>query len=352
MKSFDSRTYSINDFLEWDKSRQLVLDPKFQRRSVWTDKAKSFLMDTIIRGKPIPKIFIRQRINVSTRSSIREVVDGQQRLRTILSYLKDGFAISRGHHPKYGGHLFSQLAEIDENIQSQLLAYEMSVDLLIDLPDSEVLDVFSRLNSYAVVLNEQEKLNAKYFGPFKTLADRIGHKYFSYWSEQGIFTSQRIMRMEEVTLVADLLIAMVAGVHAKKQIKSYYAEFEKEFGYNCEALETRFDATLARISAIFSEGLRSTEFRRPHVFYSLFTAVDHALNGLPELTAERPLITDHTIPRIRSGLDRVETYFQAKDTAELPKEARQFLEDSRRATTDVQVRKRRTEFLLKLMQEG
>ena len=98
MKNFDSRTYSINDFLEWHDKGQLVLSPKFQRRSVWTDNAKSYLIDTIVRGKPIPKVFIRQSINVSSRQSIREIVDGQQRLRTIISFLNDGFVINKRHN--------------------------------------------------------------------------------------------------------------------------------------------------------------------------------------------------------------------------------------------------------------
>jgi hypothetical protein len=63
MKNFDSRTYSINDFLEWSKNDQLELNPRFQRRSVWTDSARSYLIDTIVRGKPIPKVFIRQKLN-------------------------------------------------------------------------------------------------------------------------------------------------------------------------------------------------------------------------------------------------------------------------------------------------
>lgn len=88
MKNFDSRTYSISDFLEWYSNGQLELNPKFQRRSVWDDNARSYLMDTIIRGFPIPKVFIRQKLNVTTRNNIREVVDGQQRLRTILSFCK------------------------------------------------------------------------------------------------------------------------------------------------------------------------------------------------------------------------------------------------------------------------
>src|SRR3972149_11758879 len=103
MKSYDSRTYSINDFVEWDKAKQLELNPRFQRRPVWTDKAKSFLIDTILRGKPIPKIFIRQKINVSTKTSTREVVDGQQRLRTILPFFNDGWVVSKRQNPRHGG---------------------------------------------------------------------------------------------------------------------------------------------------------------------------------------------------------------------------------------------------------
>ena len=181
MKNFDSRTYSINDFLEWEDKKQLELSPKFQRRSVWTDTARSYLMDTIVRGKPIPKIFIRQKINPQTRVSIREVVDGQQRLRTILSYLHDGFQISKRHNAQYGGLFFSQLNQVDAEIQTNILNYELSVDLLVNMPDPEVLDVFGRLNSYAVVLNEQEKINAQHFGPFKTLADSIAHTLNDFW---------------------------------------------------------------------------------------------------------------------------------------------------------------------------
>ena len=54
----DSRIFSINDFVEWDRQKQLVLNPAFQRRAIWNDKAKSYLIDTVLRGKPIPKRFI------------------------------------------------------------------------------------------------------------------------------------------------------------------------------------------------------------------------------------------------------------------------------------------------------
>ena len=174
MKAFDSRVYSINDFVEWNAQKALELAPKFQRRSVWSPAAKNYLIDTILRGKPMPKVFMRQKINVSTKASIREVVDGQQRLRTILSSINDSFPIRRQHNVEHGGKVFSQLPP---EIQEHVLTYEMSVDLLTNLPDAEILDIFGRLNSYAVTLNEQEAINANHFSYFKVLADEIDYKY-------------------------------------------------------------------------------------------------------------------------------------------------------------------------------
>ena len=171
MKAFDSRVYSFNDFVEWNARKALELAPKFQRRSVWSRAAKSYLIDTILRGKPMPKVFMRQKTNVSTKVSIREVVDGQQRLRTILSFVNNSFLIRKQHNIEHGRKVFSQLPP---EIQEHILTYEISVDLLTNLPDAEILDIFGRLNSYAVTLNEQEAINANHFSSFKVLADKIG----------------------------------------------------------------------------------------------------------------------------------------------------------------------------------
>ncbi len=344
MKSYDSRTYSINDFIEWDAAKQLELNPKFQRRSVWTEKAKSYLLDTIIRGKPIPKVFIRQKINVSTKTSIREVVDGQQRLRTILSFIKDGFVVSKRHNSTYGGLVFSQLPE---DIQSQILSYEISVDLLINLPDAEILDIFSRLNSYAVLLNEQEKLNADHFGPFKILADKIGHKYNAFWTAQGILTSKQVMRMQEINLVADLLIAILVGIKSKKQIRKYYDVYEKDFEGDTAEIEYIFDSIIEKLQQIYPEGLSDTEFHRLHIFYTVFVFVAHRMYGVPGLpssSARVPLQIELT----RDRLERVDELFSEEDVMRLTPKEREFLDDSRRATTDEAVRKRRTEFLLNI----
>lgn len=346
MKSYDSRTYSINDFIEWERNKQLELNPAFQRRAVWNDKAKSYLIDTILREKPIPKVFIRQKINVLTKTSMRDVVDGQQRIRTILSFIKDGFVVSPRQNKEFGGKVFSDLPE---DTQAQLLSYEISVDLLINLPDADILDIFGRLNSYAVILNEQEKINALHFGPFKLLADSIGRKYYDYWTKQNILTKQQVLRMQEVNLVADLLIALREGIKSKKQITKFYNTYENEYDDDVAVVEKCFDDVIEKIAELYPEGLVDTEFSRVHLYYTLFTAVAHCLYGLKGLAARRHDLNPAGVQRARNGLDRVSEIF-ADPTAEgLSETERTFVQDSRRATTDETVRSRRAAFLLGLM---
>lgn len=347
MKAFDSRAYSISDFLEWDEKKQLVLSPKFQRRSVWTDNARSYLMDTIVRGLPMPKVFIRQKLNVQTRQSIREVVDGQQRLRTILSFVNDGFTISKRHNPKYGGLYFSQLSSVDELIQGTLLNYEISTDLLVNMEDAKVLDIFSRLNSYSVTLNEQEKINANHFGPFKVLVDRLAHSYNDFWLNNRILTSSKILRMGDTNLVADLVIAMCVGIKSKKQIKNFYSQFEKEFHFDDEIIRGQFETCINLISDLFGDGgIASSEFRRVHIFYSLFTAVYHCLYQLPGLDYKTVPLRDVNLFRVRNNLTKIENLFSLEDVTALEGEEMQFLTDSRRATTDTAVRIRRCKYII------
>lgn len=344
MKSFDSRVYSVGDYQEWDRNGQLVLSPRFQRRDVWSETARSFLMDTIVRGLPIPKIFIRQTIETTTGKSVREVVDGQQRLRTILSYVRDGFVIRKSHNSEFGGLYFSQLPPAS---QIAILNYELSTDLLVNLTDAQVLDIFSRLNSHAVILNEQEKINASHFSDFKKLADSLAHENFEYWTRNRILRDAQVLRMQDVALTADLLIAMCDGIQSKKQIRAYYSEFERDFPHDAEVLRDQFRGTLATIAAMYPEGLATSEFRRIHLYYSLFLSVFHmqfGLRGAPPVPSA-PINPQQA--RIR--LDHVESVFAADDLTELSTADREFLNDSRRATTDASVRERRTNYLLGLI---
>jgi hypothetical protein len=339
VKKFDTRTYNVSDFVEWESRGQLQLSPDFQRRSVWSQKAKSYLVDTIIRGKPIPKLLITQEIQ--DRRNTRIVVDGQQRLRAILEYVEGGFPISRAHNRDLAGRRFDQLPT---EIQTELMKYEVGVDLLYDLPYRDILDIFARLNTYTVKLNGQELLNAKYVGYFKQLVYELGYKYVDYWIESKVLTKAQVTRMLEAELAADLVISILEGVQTNKNVEQFYRGFEEDFD-NVDDIEDKFDSIMSYIAAIYpAKDIEATNWSRIHLFYTLFTVVGNALYGFKGLEkASRPGLTVKNVGRVRVILDnissRYDDYTEEKIAEEsVPKAWADFIQRSRRATTDTGAR--------------
>lgn len=156
-------TNSVADFVEWDRQGRLRLNPVFQRRAVWSPDAKSFLIDTILLGYPIPKVYIRTTFDTETQVGIRDVVDGQQRLRAVLEFSRNQLTINR-RSEHFRGKKYSDLTSDQKR---SFLGYSIGVDHLISATDDIVLEVFSRLNSYTVTLNGQEKRNAQYNSDLK-----------------------------------------------------------------------------------------------------------------------------------------------------------------------------------------
>ena len=224
---FNTQTFTISDLYNWHKTHELFLQPKFQRRKVWKPIARSYLIDTIVRGLPMPKIYFRVQVDPQSIKSVREIVDGQQRLDAIFSYIDNKFAVSRTHDSIAAGKKFSALAP---HVQSAILSYDLSSDLLIGADDAQVLQIFARINSYSVTLNAQEKRNARFFGPFKELAYSLGTAHLAFWLDNRILTNQAIARMAEAELTSELVVALLAGLQDKKSsLDRYYKQYEDSF---------------------------------------------------------------------------------------------------------------------------
>lgn len=360
MKNFDTRVYSISDFLEWRRNQVLDLSPAFQRRSVWTRAAKSFLMDTVIRGKPMPKILITQELK--DQKNVRTVVDGQQRLRTIIGFVAGDFTMLKAHNPLYHGKKFD---ELPEEVKSDIMKYEIGVDVLFDISLSELLDIFARINAYSVILNTQEKLNAKYLGVFKTYAYELGHKFASYFVSGEILTDKKVSRMAEAQLSSDLLVALSSGIQTVKNIESIYKKYEDSDGVPLELEKARdtFFKTMSMLSVIYPpEEIRNTNWSRQHLFYTLFTCVAHAISPIPayspksktsdDFDAPRPVLNMESVGKWRAALDEISARYDlytADDAPTPPKEFLEFIDFSRRRTTDTEARVERTKFVLKAL---
>ncbi len=302
-QAFHTRNYSVRDFEEWSQRGELVLQPKFQRRDVWSDKARSFLIDTIVRGKPIPKLYMRQDTNPKTRRTIREIVDGQQRLSSVLNFLKDAFRISKSHHETLGGKTFS---ELDTDTQRDILKYEFSVDLLQDMPDPEVFNIFARINMYSEKLKPQELRNSSWYGDFKSSVYLLAEEFTTFFVVNKIFTEKAILRMAEAEFITDLLQAMQDGIQAgSKPVRDkVYRTYDNTFP-NRKAHERRFRETFDTISGVFGSDLAQSEFRAIRLFYPLFCAVCHMKFGIPKLKAERVALKSSDYPKLKMSLEAI-----------------------------------------------
>lgn len=339
MEAHKPRTASINDFREWDSREALVLAPEFQRRKVWSDKAKSYLIDTILNGFPVPAVYVRQQIDLKTKKTIREVIDGQQRISTILDFIKEIFPVSKVHNKKYGGMKFS---ELPDDVKEKFLDYDLSVGFLVGADDSDVLEVFSRINSYTIVLNTQEKLNAEFSGKFKQVVFNLGREHLEFWRKNRILTNYNIMRMKEAELCTDLVISMIDGIQDRKKIKFYYKKYDDDFPQEDKVIK-QFEKCIDSIAEIYEDKLIESSFRRTTMFYSLFCAIYDLLYGLPESNSPKIQIKKEMFKAIRSALLRLEEELSKKEP--LPKYF-EFVDASKRHTTDQSRRKLRYQTIL------
>lgn len=282
----DRGTYTPEDFRIWDGSKTLVITPKFQRRGVWSTPIRSFFIDTLLRDMTVPPIYLRTTQNETKTKQIREVVDGQQRIRCVLEFMDNKFRLSKNLNPQWAGKLFASLSQEQ---QSQITNYPISSETFKGISDQQVLEVFCRLNMNGVPLNKQELRNGRYFGVFKQTCYSLALSYLEFWRKHKLFTEQSIARMLEVELTSELLIAGNMGMQDKKgTISDYYEKWDDSYPEE-KRDEKRFHEIMAAISETFgSETLAQTAFRRPPMFYTLYCVVYHHVYGLPTITRQSP----------------------------------------------------------------
>ena len=195
----DKAVYTPSDFLLWQEHERLVITPKFQRRSVWSLNARSYFIDTLLRGMTVPPIYLRITQNTAGTQTVREVVDGQQRIRAILDFISEKFRLAKSLKAAWAGKRFSQLTNGE---QQRIQSFGFATEVFPGISDQEVLEVFCRVNMYGVPLNKQELRNGKYFGRFKQTSYDLALAYLEFWRHHRIFSERSIARMLEVELTS------------------------------------------------------------------------------------------------------------------------------------------------------
>ncbi len=252
--------------IAWINARRndesLEISPAFQRRAVWLERERSELMATIVSGLPFPEIYIHVVTDADTGKQRHIVVDGQQRTTSILMFIDND--VSLPHSAPFNGEYFRDL---DDRQKESFWDYKIVVRSLRKTNEAEIRDIFARLNTNNVTLNEQELRNARYVGRFIQAAQRFADN--PLFEKMGLFTARDMRRMQDIEFASELLVRQIAGVTNKKDLlEETYAAYEEEFPDEAQ-YETEFTTAMSMIWSIYDEKNPSLLKTRGN-FYSVF----------------------------------------------------------------------------------
>ncbi|HNN80986.1 MAG TPA: DUF262 domain-containing protein [Leptospiraceae bacterium] len=264
-------SHTIADLRDWDDNKLLGISPEYQRREVWTDAAKVMLIDTIIKNIPIPKIYIST--TIKNGKSFRRVIDGQQRIRSILSFVRNEFSLKKPYdNDSFKNNKFSDLPEeIQDNILTYLIDFNEIYNTTVDIER----DIYLRVNKYTKVLNKQELRRADYPGEFLSLSEQLS--FVEFFKEANIFTYAQVRRMLDIEFISELLAIQLEGIADKKEglekSYEYYSDMDKK---RSAELKEEFFKVIQEIEIIFNHDpvkLSKTRFKQKADLYTLFSAI-------------------------------------------------------------------------------
>jgi hypothetical protein len=185
-------------YAEWDA---IVKDPPYQRNGdIWPLEKKQLLIDSIINRYDVPKLYFHkyERDHARKTGKTFAIIDGRQRLETIVKFIEDGFPL--GEDFRYledtavqaAGMNYSELAKQYPKIKSRFDSFSLPI-VTVETDDLELIeDMFSRLNE-AVPLNAAEKRRAIGGDMVKAIDEVAAHQFFT---KKVKFTNRRYQHKE------------------------------------------------------------------------------------------------------------------------------------------------------------
>jgi len=267
---WNSSSHPISDIRDWNNAKRLEIRPDFQKKEVWSESARIMLMDSILKNIPMPKIFLKAIIRYN--DTYRIIIDGQQRIKAILAFLRGDFKLARPYEGKYANCSFE---ELPPNIKDDFLSYKIDLNEILNAPDEIVREIYSRVNKYNIALNKQELRRADFPGDFLSLSETLSlHDFF----EDGkVFTGANRRRMGDVEYISELLAVLIDGVQDKKEtLDQFYQDYSHWKTDEINVIEKQFQEILDDILLIFSNDsfpISQTRFKQKADFYCLFAAI-------------------------------------------------------------------------------
>lgn len=217
-------------------SGKLTIQPEYQRNYIYAEeKREASVIESILKGYPIGLIYFNK-----VDKDKFEILDGQQRITSIGRFLTLKFSIKdeNGNPQKFDGLATDKRTKIEN---TKLLIYEC------EGTETEIMNWFETINIAGIPLNEQEKNNAVYFGPFVTLSKaEFSNSQNANIQKWSAYINGKVQRQ-------DFLHTALDWVSSSKNIsiKEYMSSHRRDANIN--ELRTYFNSVIDWVSSVFSD---------------------------------------------------------------------------------------------------
>lgn len=268
---------TLIDLVDQINRKEIVINKDYQRGKVWPLTAKTYFIDTILESYPFPKIYLYQVFSEKSNRPIKELIDGHQRMSTIIDFMNDKFKLGASSN-KYKGLYFSDL---NEEEQRDFLSYQVETSTILSATRPELLEMFRRINAYTAPLSAAEKRHAIYQGDFKWFIVDLADAHSPTLGGLGILSDKVLTRMGDSEFIADLIVCLEKGIVAKtaKQIDDLYKRYDREFESSEEFIKIINEFFKVLVTDLAP--LHGTFMMKSYVIHSLFSAYVACKYGIP-----------------------------------------------------------------------
>lgn len=241
----EKKDFPLSTLKEMVDDGDIIPNPEYQRDYVYTDKQASKLVESVLMGIPIPTIYL-----CVEEDNTYSVIDGQQRITSLVRYLKNDFALNGLQElNELNGKCYKDLSK---DIQKKLKSSSLSTISLLKQSTALKYEIFARLNQGAVKLNPQELRNCIYRGTFNKMLDDIAatnphlHILFHDYNNRKSY-QERILRFFALRNYQDYQSSML------KTMNSYMELHRNDEEDEIKAAKDRFNNTIDIIKQVLGD---------------------------------------------------------------------------------------------------
>jgi len=348
---------TINQLALMFSHGMINLEPGFQRRSVWATRDRQRLIQSIVSHYPLPSIFLHKR---SSRGKlVYDVIDGKQRLESILMFVRQGrfkrdafeVRLDLDDQPGPEWHDWLDIKRHYPQVRHEFEGYKIqTVEVTGRLAD--IIDLFVRINSTGKPLTSGEKRHARFYDSrFLMEAEVLVNRFRNYLLGERIISQTQLDRMKGTELVAELLMSIQqGGIINKKTALDRAIGNDSVNGNTLGKISREFVATINMVRRMFPD-IRETRFRNTVDYYSLFMLVWEMHNlGFVLNDRRRNKIAFRLLRKLSAGVDQLRDQLKrVKPPKRTPAVYSEYLLTVQGDTDSAATRERRRELLRSLL---